>query len=217
MKVAIFDLDNTLIGGDSDYLWGEFLGENAYVDAKQNRLCHDRYYQDYMMGNFDVNEFLDFQLSILAETEMDTLQIWRERYLREKIDPIILPKATALIGEHRGNGHTLLIITATNRFITEPIAERLAVENLIATEPEIYNGRYTGKITDIPCYAEGKVKRYQQWLQINNYQVDESWFYSDSHSDIPLLKAVTHAIVVDADDLLQKEAEYQGWKNISLR
>ena len=217
MDLAIFDLDNTLLAGDSDYLWGQFLGENGYVDAEAHQKENDRYYDDYLKGRLDINEFLEFQFRPLAENDMKTILGWRERFLEEKIRPVILPKALKLIEDHRNMGHKLMIITATNSFITAPITELFNIDDLIAAEPEISNGQYTGKLSGTASFAEGKVTRYEQWLEENNINPDASWFYSDSHNDIPLLNKVTHPIAVDPDDALRAEAEKQDWPVMSLR
>jgi len=217
MKLALFDLDNTLIDGDSDYLWGEFLCDNGIVNANVHRNEHRRFFDAYKAGTLDIHEFLAFQLGPLAGKDMDTLEEWRNRYLAEKIKPIILPKASDLLDEHRQQGHVLLIITATNRFLTEPISRYFGVEDLIACEPEMIDGSYTGLATGTPSYAEGKITRLHDWLGENRLQMEESWFYSDSHNDIPLLEEVTYPIAVDPDTVLQKEAEIRGWPIISLR
>ena len=217
VKLAIFDLDNTLIGGDSDYLWGQFLAEQGHLDGNTRRRENQRYYDDYKAGKLDIHEFLEFQLQPLAGADPAILQARRTQYIEEKIRPILLDKSLKLIAHHRQQGHTLLVITATNRFITEPIAELLDVSNLIASEPEIKDGRYTGKSTGIPSYAEGKVTRLNAWLKENNLKPDETWFYSDSHNDLPLLKIVDHPVAVDPDDILREEAKKKGWPIISLR
>lgn len=217
MYLTIFDLDNTLLAGDSDYLWGQFLGENGYVDAEAHQKENDRYYNDYLKGVLDINAFLEFQFQALAENNMETLRNWRTRFLAEKIRPTILPKALKLIEEHRKKGHQLMIITATNSFITTPIAELFNIDNLIASEPEINNGQYTGKLSGTPSFSQGKVVRYRQWLAENNCTISASWFYSDSHNDIPLLNQVSYPIAVDPDAILQAEAKQRDWEIISLR
>ena len=217
MGLAIFDLDNTLLAGDSDYLWGQFLVEHGIVDAAHYERENLRYYREYQAGTLDIRNFLAFQLRPLAAHDMATLHGWRNQYLREKIEPIMLPKAQALIEDHRRQGHTLLIITATNRFITGPIAERLGVANLLASEPEIQNGRYTGEVAGVPCFREGKVVRLESWLSERNLTLGESWFYSDSHNDIPLLEKVTHPTAVDPDPQLIEHAQRNHWPVISLR
>jgi HAD superfamily hydrolase (TIGR01490 family) len=217
MKLAIFDLDNTLIAGDSDCLWGEFLGEQGYVDSEAYQATHEKFYREYVEGVMDIHAFLEFQLKVLADNDQQALVEWRENYIETKIKPIMLPKAIELIEEHRQQGHELLIITATNRFITEPIAKEFNIDNLIACEPELIDDQYTGKVVGTPSYAEGKVTRLNEWLENKKQRFDESWFYSDSHNDIPLLKEVDHAIAVDADDDLIAEAKKQNWSIISLR
>ena len=217
MKLAIFDLDNTLIAGDSDCLWGEFLSKYGYVDSEAYQANHKKYYQDYLNGNLDINAFLEFQLKALADNDRLQLEEWRKNYIEEKIKPIILPKAIELIDNHRRQSHELLIIAATNRFITEPIANEFKIENLIACEPELIDGQYTGRVVGIPSYAEGKVTRVDNWLANHDQKLKECWFYSDSHNDIPLLKKVDHAIAFNPDKQLKNEAIRSGWSIISLR
>ncbi len=216
-KLAIFDLDNTLLAGDSDYLWGVFLVEQGMVEREHYERENQRYYEQYQAGTLDIFEFLDFQLRPLAQHDLTTLHALRERFMREKIVPIMLPKARALIESHRERGHDLLIISATNRFITEPIATAYGVPGLLASEPEMKDGRYTGKVAGIPCYREGKVTRLEQWLGEKNIAPGESWFYSDSHNDIPLLEKVTHPVAVDPDAQLLDYAQKKDWPVISLR
>lgn len=217
MSLALFDLDNTLLGGDSDYLWGRFLVEQGIVDGVSYERENLRFYKEYLAGTLDIYEFLRFQLRPLAEHDVDTLHRWREQYLAQMIEPIILPAARALLQEHRAKGHTLVIITATNRFITGPIAEALGVEHLLATEPEMENGRYTGGVSGTPCFREGKVVRLRQWLGQHGKTLEGSWFYSDSHNDLPLLEMVSNPVAVDPDKTLALHAEKAGWPIISLR
>lgn len=217
MTLSIFDLDNTLLGGDSDYLWGAFLVNEGLVDGTYYRRENQRYYDDYRRGTLDIHEFLEFSLRPLSEHPMETLLALRERFMMEEIDPIILPAARALIDHHRRLGHKLLIITATNRFITEPIATALGVEDLLATDPEIVNGRYTGRVAGTPTFREGKVIRLREWLVKNGANLANSWFYSDSHNDLPLLELVSHPVAVDPDDTLRQHAEMKRWPVISLR
>ncbi|MDP1708078.1 MAG: HAD family hydrolase [Gammaproteobacteria bacterium] len=217
MGLAIFDLDNTLLAGDSDYLWGEFLVEHGIVDAEHYQRENLRYYREYQAGTLDILDFLAFQLHPLATHDMATLQRWREQFMHEKIEPVILPGACALIEHHRRQKHTLLIITATNSFITGPIAARLGVDTLLATEPELKQGRYTGAVAGVPCFREGKVTRLEAWLREHSLTLEESWFYSDSHNDIPLLERVTYPTAVDPDAQLAAHARANGWPAISLR
>jgi len=217
MALAIFDLDNTLLGGDSDYLWGEFLVENNIVDAKSYQQANQDFYDQYLAGTMDIFEFSAFQFKPLADNSIADLNRWRQQYLAEKINPIMLPAARELIAKHQQQGDTLLIITATNRFITAPIAEKLGIPNLIATEPEMVDGLYTGNVAGTPSYQAGKVTRLHQWLEGHHLNLEGSYFYSDSHNDIPLLELVDHPVAVDADIQLQAVATQLGWKTLSLR
>ncbi len=217
MSLAIFDLDNTLLGDDSDYLWGQFLVEQHLVDKEFYERENRRFYDDYKAGTLDILEFLAFSLEPLTRIKPDTLSKLHTQFMREKITPVILPKAKTLLESHRENGDTLLIITATNSFITSPIAEALGVDHLIATEPEIIDGRYTGLVAGIPCFREGKLSRLETWLTANQQNLEGSCFYSDSHNDLALLEMVTKPIAVDPDDTLAQHATSKGWPIISLR
>ena len=217
MALAIFDLDNTLLGGDSDYLWGEFLVENNLVDRESYQWANQNFYDQYLAGTMDIFEFLAFQLKPLADNSPADLDRWRTQFLAEKIDPIILPAAQELVAHHRQQGDTLLIITATNSFITAPIAQKLGIPHLIATEAEMINGLYTGNVAGTPSYQHGKVERLQDWLSTQNQSLAGSYFYSDSHNDLPLLNMVEHPIAVDSDPKLLAIAKQYGWKTINLR
>lgn len=217
MTLAIFDLDNTLLGGDSDYLWGRFLVEQGHVDGAYYERENQRFYEEYKSGTLDIFEFLRFSLRPLAEHEMTTLQAWHRHFMAEKIVPIMLPKAQALLAEHRARGDYLLIITATNSFVTAPIAEALGVDHLIATDPQFLNGHYTGEVEGTPCFQQGKVTRLREWLDETGHNLAGSWFYSDSHNDLPLLEMVDNPVAVDADETLSEHARLKGWQAISLR
>lgn len=217
MALAIFDLDNTLLAGDSDYLWGQFLAQTGAVDRDLYERENRRFFHEYEVGTLDIMEFLRFSLRPLAQHSPEQLQRWRDRFLQQKIDPIILPSATRLVEQHRQAGDTLMIITATNAFVTAPIARRLGIEHLIATDPEMIDGRYTGEVAGIPTFQEGKVTRLRQWLQEHGETLQDSSFYSDSHNDIPLLEQVQKPVAVDPDDKLQAHARSRGWPIISLR
>lgn len=217
MSLAIFDLDNTLLGGDSDYLWGCFLVEQGIVDGEDYERENARFYRQYQEGALDIHEWLAFQLHPLTQHDTATLEAWRARFLDEKIRPIMLPAAQALIDRHRDQGDTLMIITATNAFITRPIAALLDIPHLLATEPRMQAGRYTGEVEGTPCFREGKVIRLQAWLAERGLDLEESWFYSDSHNDIPLLELVEHPVAVDPDPSLTRHAEARAWPIISLR
>ncbi len=179
MTLAIFDLDNTLLAGDSDHAWGEFLVEESIVDAEEYRKANDRFYQEYLNGELDIMHYLSFALQPLARHDMKQLLAWREQFVEKKIQPMMLTNATKLLDSHRAQGHTLLIITATNRFVTEPVAELLGIEHLIATEPELVNGRYTGEVAGVPSFQDGKVTRLNDWLESTGESLEGAWFYSD--------------------------------------
>ncbi|MCK5664131.1 MAG: HAD family hydrolase [Thiotrichaceae bacterium] len=217
MNLAIFDLDNTLLGGDSDYLWGQFLVEKKLVDPVIYERENQRFYDEYKAGTLDIYEFLEFSLAPLSQHSTADLSELHNEFMQKKIDSIWLPKAEELLARHRLNNDFLLIITATNHFVTAPIAKKLGVDDIIATMPEKKNGAYTGKVAGTPCFQNGKVERLSQWLQENNYSLDNSHFYSDSINDLPLLLKVTHPVAVDPDDKLKIHAAEHSWPVISLR
>ncbi|MDD5036078.1 MAG: HAD-IB family hydrolase [Methylococcaceae bacterium] len=217
MSLAIFDLDNTLLAGDSDYLWGRFLVEKGIVDRESYEQANTRFYELYREGKLDIAEFLAFALRPLAEHSLERLYAWREDFIEEKIKPILLPAACEVIAKHRQAGDLLMVITATNRFVTEPIAKLYGIEHLIATTPEFRDGRYTGRFEGTPCFQEGKVKRLGEWMAKNDHGLEDSWFYSDSHNDLPLLQQVSHPVAVDPDETLSRVAAEKGWPVISLR
>jgi len=217
MALAIFDLDNTLIAGDSDHGWGEFLVANDKVDANHYQRMNDQFYVDYEAGCLDILAYLEFSLAPLAATSMEELAALHLKFMQQIISPLRLPKAEALIEQHRQAGDRLLVITSTNRFIVEPICQALGIDELLATDPEIIDGRYTGKIVGTPTYQEGKVERLKLWLSENNETLAGSYFYSDSINDLPLLLEVDKPVAVDPDDALSAEAASRGWDIISLR
>lgn len=217
MTLAIFDLDNTLLGGDSDHAWGEFLIERGLVDAAGYRAENDRFYADYCRGELDIIAYSEFVFSVLTRERAETLAAWHQDFMQSVVNRLILPKGRELLESHRQQGHRLLIITATNRFITAPIAAELGVSDLIATEPEVREGRYTGKVEGVPCYQDGKITRLEAWLEETGESSEGCWFYSDSRNDIPLLEYATHPVAVDPDDVLREHARAQGWPVMSLR
>ncbi|MEZ5502120.1 MAG: HAD family hydrolase [Halioglobus sp.] len=217
MTLAIFDLDNTLIGGDSDHLWGEFVCEQGLVESADFARRSDNFYADYQAGTLDIDAYLRLALSTLKGHPAERLQAWHRAFMDTKIKPIMLPKASALIADHRRRGHELLIITATNRFITSPIAEALGVASLVACEAEVVDGVYTGNPVGTPSYREGKVTRLLEWLEEHGLTIDNAWFYSDSHNDLPLLELVDNPVAVDPDATLRAHALERGWPVISLR
>ena len=217
MALAIFDLDNTLIAGDSDHGWGGFLVADDKVDANHYQKMNDQFYADYEADCLDILAYLKFSLAPLAATSMEELAVLHLKFMQQIISPLRLPKAEALIEQHRQAGDRLLVITSTNRFIVEPICQALGIDELLATDPEIIDGRYTGKIVGTPTYQEGKVERLKLWLSENNETLEGSYFYSDSINDLPLLLEVDKPVAVDPDDSLSAEAASRGWDIISLR
>lgn len=217
MNLALFDLDNTLLAGDSDYAWGQFLVEKGVVDAATYEAANQRFYEDYKRGDLDIHEFAAFAFRPLTEHPTEQLVAWRQQFLEEKIRPIMLSKGIETIEQHRRRGDAILIITATNSFVTQPIAEAFGISELIATEPERIDGAYTGKILGTPCFQEGKVIRLRQWLDQHALSLDGSTFYSDSHNDIPLLESVERPVAVDPDKKLLEHAQNRQWKVLSFR
>jgi HAD superfamily hydrolase (TIGR01490 family) len=217
MRLALFDLDNTLLGGDSDHAWGDYLCERGILDTATYKTRNDEFYQDYLAGTLNLTDYLNFTLEILGRTEMAQLDEWHRDFMRDCIEPIILPKALELIARHREAGDRLVVITATNRFVTGPIVERLGIDTLLATECEVADGRYTGRTTGVPCFREGKVTRLNMWLEESGLSLDDSYFYSDSLNDLPLLEQVANPVAVDPDPKLRAEAEQRGWPVITLR
>lgn len=217
MALVLFDLDNTLLSGDSDYLWGVFLADQGIVDRDYYERENQRFYDEYKQGTLDIYEFLAFSLKPLAENTPESLRVLQQQFVEEKIRPIMSPASFELIDKHRQRGDTLVVITATNSFVTGPIAAAYGIDNLLATEPEKNGQGYTGKVDGIPCFQHGKVTRLQTWLKDNNMNLNDSWFYSDSHNDLPLLKLVTHPIAVDPDEALSEVARTENWPIISLR
>jgi HAD superfamily hydrolase (TIGR01490 family) len=216
LTLAIFDLDKTLLAGDSDHAWGEFLVARGLVDGDTYKRYNDRFYAAYQAGELDIGAYLTFALQPLAEHDLATLRRWHSEFMRSTVTHMITPAARALVDQHRAAGHTLIIITSTNDFVAEPIARAFGVEILIATEAEIINGRYTGRFCGIPCYRDGKVARLRAWLQSHAETLADSWCYSDSHNDLPLLAIVDHPVAVNPDAILQAYACDHGWPILML-
>lgn len=218
MRLALFDLDNTLLAGDSDFEWAQFLIEKGVLDRELYEAKNQTFYDQYKSGTLDIHEFLDFQLKPLAHHPRAQLDAWHDEYMRTRIVPMVAKGAPALLARHAGD--TRVIVTATNSFVTAPIAHYLGVEHLIATEPEQVGGEFTGKVSGLPSFKDGKVTRLEQWLTgqgENLATVTESWFYSDSLNDLPLLARVRHPVAVDPDATLLAHAQAAGWPVISLR
>jgi HAD superfamily hydrolase (TIGR01490 family) len=217
MALAIFDLDNTLLAGDSDHLWGQFLVAQGLEDGTEFARANDAFYRDYQEGNLDIDAFLRFSLRPLRDHPPELLESLRARFVRECIAPLMLPAARALVDRHRAAGDTLLIITASNTFITAPTAALFGVPHLIATDPEVHEGRFTGAVSGIPSFQAGKVARLEVWLAAQGESLAGSSFYSDSHNDLPLLERVDRPVAVDPDAVLREAALARGWDILSLR
>ena len=217
MPLAIFDLDNTLIAGDSDHRWGEFLCATGRVDANSFARENDAFYTAYQQGTLDIYAYLEFALRPIAGLSSAEVQTLQEQFIREWIAPILLPQAHDLIDRHRNAGDTLIIITATNTVVTRPIADLLGIDALLGCEAELKNGYYTGGIIGTPSFQEGKVSRLDDWLAEKKISMAGACFYSDSHNDLPLLERVDKPIAVDPDDKLAAIAKQRGWPIISLR
>jgi HAD superfamily hydrolase (TIGR01490 family) len=220
MRLALFDLDNTLLAGDSDYEWGQFLVDRGVLDRSTYEAQNRAYYEQYVAGTLDIHEYLGFALRPLAEHAPQDLARWHADFMRSRILPMVGAQARALVRRHLERGDLCAIITATNSFVTAPIAREFGVAHLIATEPEARAGRFTGRVAGTPCFREGKVRRLDEWLAAQGRGLadfDESSFYSDSHNDLPLLERVSRPVAVDPDQTLESEAGRRGWEVISLR
>lgn len=216
-ELAVFDLDNTLLAGDSDYLWGQFLVDSGHVDRARYEVANRRFFEQYEVGTLDILEFSRFSLQPLTTLEPGLRESLRRQFVEQRIRPVVAPGAVSLLNQHRKAGHDLLITTATNRFITAPIADLLGVDNLLATEPELIDGRYTGALTGTPNFREGKLIRLRQWLQQRPHPYARIHAYSDSHNDLPLLELADQPAAVDPDPKLREHALRVGWPVISLR
>ncbi|SEL55053.1 HAD family hydrolase [Nitrosovibrio tenuis] len=220
MNLALFDLDNTLLAGDSDFEWAQFLIEKRVLDREVYEARNMEFYEQYKAGTLDIHEFLDFQLKPLSRHPRNQLDAWHSEFMKNRIAQLITPGARELIKRHMLGRDLCVIITATNSFVTGPIARALGINHLIATEPEQEDGEFTGKVLGVPCFREGKIARLESWLDEHNLtwlSFLESWFYSDSLNDIPLLNKVTHPVAVDPDATLKGYAEKKAWPVISLR
>lgn len=216
-RLVLFDLDNTLLAGDSDFEWAQFLIEQGVLDREVYEARNQTFFDQYRAGTLDIYEFLNFQLKPLSRHPRAVLDEWHRRFMTGRILPMIRSSARALVAKHRSD--VRVVITATNSFVTAPIAREFGVEHLIATEPETRDGEFTGSVSGIPCFREGKVSRLQGWLAGRGETLGSfaaSWFYSDSFNDLPLLERVTHPVAVDPDSRLQAHAARRNWPVISL-
>ncbi len=220
VQLALFDLDNTLLAGDSDFQWGQFLIEQGVLTRETHEAANLQFYEDYKAGRLDIFAFLEFQLKPLSQYPRSQLDAWHAQYMTQKVRPMMTAKGQALIDQHKANGDLLMIITATNSFVTKPIATAFGIDHLIGTTPEEVDGQFTGRPLGTPSFQGGKITRLQEWLAERGQHLSDfsrSWFYSDSHNDLPLLKLVTDPVAVDPDPTLAGYANEQGWPIISLR
>ncbi len=216
-RLALFELDNTLLAGDSDYEWAQYLIEQGVLDRERYEARNLEFYEQYKAGVLDIFEFLDFQLKPLAQYPRARLDEWHRGFMRTRIQPMISTGARTLVEQHRDD--LRVIITATNSFVTAPIAREFGIEHLVATEPEECAGGFTGAVTGLPCFREGKVKRLNDWLASRSLALEafaKTWFYSDSANDLPLLERVTHPVAVDPDPRLEAHARSRGWPILRL-
>jgi HAD superfamily hydrolase (TIGR01490 family) len=217
VRLALFDLDNTLLAGDSDFEWAQFLIEQGVLDREVYEARNRGFYEQYKAGTLDIREFLDFQLKPLSRHPRTVLDAWHREFMQRKILPIIREPARSLVGRHAGD--LCAIVTATNSFVTRPIARAFGIKHLVATEPEERDGEFTGGVRGTPCFREGKVTRVEAWLAERGLAlagVEHSWFYSDSLNDLPLLARVTHPVAVDPDATLHAHATLHGWPIMRL-
>jgi HAD superfamily hydrolase (TIGR01490 family) len=219
VNLTLFDLDNTLLNGDSDFEWSQFLISIGVLDRELFEARNQAFYDHYKAGTLDIHEFLDFQLKPLSRHSRKTLDEWHRQFMRESVLPMITPQSRDLVQRHRAAGDVCVIITATNSFVTAPIAREFGVEHLIATEPEHKDGEFTGNVADVPCFREGKITRLENWLAARGWNMDSfagSTFYSDSLNDLPLLARVKNPVAVNPDATLRAHAEQHGWQIINL-
>ncbi len=220
MKLALFDLDNTLLNGDSDFEWSQFLIRIGVLDAELFAAQNLKFYEQYKAGTLDIHAFLDFQLKPLSRHPRRTLDTWHQQFMAESIMPMVTQASRELVAKHQAAKDVCIIITATNSFVTAPIAKEFGIENLIATEPEQKNGEFTGAVAGVPSFKAGKITRLNQWLGERGWTLDrftDSTFYSDSHNDLPLMKIVQHPVAANPDDTLRMYAEQHGWPIVNLR
>ena len=219
-SLALFDLDNTLLTGDSDYEWGQFLIERGVLDRAEYEAQNNVFFEQYKAGTLDIHEYLQFALGTLARHTARELEGWHAEFMATRIRPMIGPKALALARRHLDAGDLCAVVTATNSFVTTPIAREFGIGHLIATEPERSGDRFTGRVAGTPCFREGKIVRVMDWLESLGTPLEgfaRSTFYSDSQNDLPLLSLVKHPVAVDPDSVLAAEAARRGWPVISLR
>jgi HAD superfamily hydrolase (TIGR01490 family) len=220
VTLCLFDLDHTLLAGDSDYEWGQFLVDRGVLAREEYEAQNAAFFEQYKAGTLDIHEYLGFALRPLAAHTPEDLARWHAEFMRSRILPMITPRARALVRGHLEAGELCAVVTATNSFVTAPIAREFGIPHLIATEPESASGRFTGRVAGTPCFREGKIRRVDEWLAGLGRRLEDypaSTFYSDSHNDLPLLERVRRPVAVDPDAQLAAEAARRGWPVISLR
>jgi HAD superfamily hydrolase (TIGR01490 family) len=219
MNLALFDLDNTLLNGDSDFEWSQFLVRIGVLDRELFAAQNMEFYEQYKAGTLDIHKFLDFQLMPLSRHSRSTLDVWHQQFMRENVLPMVTQASRDLVEKHRAAGDVCVIITATNSFVTAPIAREFGIEHLIATEPEHKDGEFTGCVAGVPSFREGKITRLNEWLAARGWTLGsfaDSTFYSDSLNDLPLMNLVKHPVAANPDDTLRAHAKQQGWPIINL-
>jgi HAD superfamily hydrolase (TIGR01490 family) len=220
MELVLFDLDNTLLAGDSDFEWAQYLISRGVLDKEVYEARNQEFFDQYKAGTLDIFEFLDFQLKPLARHSRAQLDAWHREFMDTRILPMMTQQSVALVNKHLDSGAIVAIVTATNSFVTGPIARAFGIPHLIATIPAQENGAFTGKPRGTPAFKAGKIERVENWLESLGLcweSFTRSWFYSDSHNDLPLLGKVSEPVAVDPDDTLRAHATAQGWQVISLR
>ena len=220
MELVLFDLDNTLLAGDSDFEWAQYLISRGVLDKEVYEARNQAFFDQYKAGTLDIFEFLDFQLKPLARHSREQLDAWHKAFMDSRVRPMMTPEARALVNRHLEEGAVVAIVTATNSFVTYPIARAFGIPHLIATVPAQEGGAFTGKPRGTPAFKDGKIERVEAWLESLGLcwsSFERSWFYSDSHNDLPLLGKVTNPVAVDPDDTLRIHATSRGWPVISLR
>lgn len=220
MDLALFDLDNTLLAGDSDFEWAQYLILRGVLDREVYEARNQDFYEQYKAGTLDIHEFLDFQLKPLSRHPRAELDAWHADFMATRILPIITEKGRALVRRHQAEGALVSIVTATNSFVTAPIAREFGIGHLVATEPARVGEAFTGGVEGIPCFREGKIARVEAWLAglgLGWTSFERSWFYSDSLNDLPLLGMVSDPVAVDPDPTLEQHARERGWPIVSLR
>ena len=216
LTLALYDLDKTLLAGDSEHAWCEFLVDEGVLEGDDVQTENERLYGEYEAGTLDIHELVRFQMEPLVKHPPGDLRRWREGFMTSRVEPMITEAALALVEEHRDAGHDLAIVTASNSFVSRPIADRFGVSTLLAVELEHHEHRFTGRVLGTPTFREGKVTRVVQWTRETGRPLDGSYFYSDSHNDLPLLELVDNPVAVDPDPVLSVHAEARGWPVLHL-